>query len=86
MTKSVKFTMHVIACGRELILMFEIKLTDVMEELEQETPTGAVIPAPTGHGQPVLGFEGAQDESDEGFPKLCSKAPMVLFTLKRPDV
>jgi hypothetical protein len=55
-------------CGRELILMSVEKLTDVMEEPEQETPTGAVLPVPTGHGQPVLGFVGAQDESDGGFP------------------
>jgi hypothetical protein len=68
MTKSVKFTMHVMDCGREPILMSVMMLTDVMEEPEQETPTGAVIPLPTGHGQPVFGLEGAQDESDEGFP------------------
>jgi hypothetical protein len=68
MTKSVKFTMHVMDCGREPILMSVEKLTDIMEEPEQETPTGAVIPVSTGHGQPVLGFEGAQDESDEEFP------------------
>ncbi len=55
-------------CGREPMLMSVEKLTDVMEEPEQETPTGAVIPVPTGHGQPVLGFEGAQDESAGGFP------------------
>jgi hypothetical protein len=60
--------MHVMDCGRELILKSVEKLTDVMEEPEQETPTGAVIPVPAGHGQPVLGFEGAQDESDVGFP------------------
>ncbi len=39
-----------------------------MEDPEQETPTGAVIPVPTGHGQPVLGFEGAHVESAERFP------------------
>ncbi len=68
MDKSVKFTMHVIACGRKLILMSVVKVTEVMEEPEQETPTGAVIPVSTGHGQPVLGFEGAHEESAGGLP------------------
>ncbi len=68
MVKYVKFTKHVMFCGRELILMFVDKLTDLIVKPEHETPTGAVIPRFTGHGQPVLGFEGAQDESAEGFP------------------
>ncbi len=69
MNKIVKLTMHVIACGRELILMSVLKVTDFMEEEpEQETPTGAAIPVPNVHGQPLLGFEGAQDESAGGFP------------------
>jgi hypothetical protein len=68
MVKEVTFTKHAIACGKEPILMFVVKLTDVMSEPVQETATGAVIPVYTGHGQPALGFEGAQDDSDEGFP------------------
>ncbi len=68
MVKEIKFTMHVIACGREAILMFVCMKTDDISEPVQETPLGAVIPVYTGHGQPVLGLEGAQDDNDEGFP------------------
>ncbi len=60
--------MQLIDCGRDPNLIFAGKMTVVMLEPEQKTPTGAVMFVPTGHGQLVLGFEGAQDERAEGLP------------------
>ncbi len=60
--------MHVIACGRDPALILETMTTLDMSEPVQLIPTGAVFPASTVHGQPKLGFEGAQDESAEGLP------------------
>ncbi len=69
MTNLVTLTMHVIACGRGPATIFEpVKSMIVMSVPVQLIPTGAVFPVSTVHGQPVFGFEGAQDESAEGLP------------------